>query len=80
MFDVDAVVAEDQADHVAGREARVDGELADHAGDQLLVGDGVAQPLGLDGRGEHPQELVVPADPGDVALRLLGPVVGVVGR
>ena len=75
--DVDVVVAEDQADHVAGREARVDRELPDHAGDQLLVGDGIAQALGLDRGGQHAQELVVAPDPRDVALRLLGPVVRV---
>ena len=34
-------------------------ELADHTGDELPVGDGVAQALLGDGRGQHPEEFVV---------------------
>ena len=49
----------------------------DHAGDQLLVGQRVAEALRLDRRCQDAEELVVPADPRNVALRLLGPVGGV---
>ena len=75
---VDVVVGQDQVDHGAGREARVDGELPGDSGHELLVGDRVAQALRLDRCRQDAQELVVPADPRNVALRLLGPVGGVV--
>ncbi len=74
---VDPVVGEDQVDHVGGGERAVDGQVGGHARDQLGVGDRVAEALGGDRGGQHPQELVVPPDPGQVALGLLGPVVGV---
>ncbi len=57
----------------------VDLELGRHSADQLLVGDGVAQALLGHGCAQHPQELVVAADSGQVAQVLGRPVLGQVG-
>ena len=72
LVHVHRVVGEDETDHAGGGEALVHHQLADHAGDQLLVGDRVVDPLlGYHG-GQHPQELVVPSYPCQVALGVIG--------
>ena len=48
-----------------------------HRVDQVEVGDRVPESLLGHSGGQHPEELVVPADAGQVAQGLLGPVLGV---
>ena len=74
---VHAVEVEDHVDHVRGGELPVHFELRCHRADELLVGEGIGQPVLRHGGGQDPQELVVPADAGQVALVLERPVVGV---
>ena len=69
------MVGQDQVDHVGKIESTIDGQLADDSGDKLLVGDGIAEAAFGHCSCQDPEELVIPLNPGQVALCLLRPVV-----
>jgi hypothetical protein len=77
LVGVDPVEVDDHREHVGTREGLVHVELGCDRTDQLLVGEGIGEAvLGHRGR-QHPQEFMVAADAGQVALVLVGPVGGI---